>query len=381
MSTVHAINPGNTQPVKREPTPLPTVAQMLAAYRQVEDYAKAQDRARNLPELPSHKTLTPAMAVRLRQEALQQRRQLLSTRSGDKAFEAVCEARIGPGDPDVISALAAQLLDCFPPDKLGNPRAFFEALVFDLSESGYSNTIIAAACVELRRTSRFRPSISEVLDCCKRKDQFVSAVSAGRRPYYARQLRVHLVLHHSGGDPDKAENEAHSPAPNNPTLVAEYAKGPENDWWYDYDLNTDLQLRDDEADGWCEVWQARFDRMKAEAEADPEAHRLKVERARGAREGWRIANEYHKRSGLDRRRQAVQALDRMAAERFPDNQPSDLFRAWDNGAMAAVMERFDELEPNYAVEERARHERAERERVELEAHWRRYRKSQALRAG
>lgn len=294
MSNIHTFHPGQSQPAQREASALPTLADLVAANRNVASYAAAQDRARNLPDLPKPQALVVGTAEKWRQTALGQRRQLLSSRAASEAAAAVRDAFRGPQHPPVVLLLLAQLLDCYSGDKVGNPKTYLEALAFDVSEAGYANATVAAACLDLRRTSKFRPSIAEVLDRCRAKHQYAQAVADGHWRYVERLKAVHLLLHHTGGDPDPAEVAAHAPCPNEPLLVAEYAKGSANEWWYDDTLNVDLMFEAGESD---EEWRQRFLRMKAEAEADPAGHRLRVERARGAQAGWRMAREYHQRRG------------------------------------------------------------------------------------
>lgn len=371
MTDVTHLHPGANPPTDRVGAALPTLNDLIAVNRQVASYAAAQDRARSLPDLPKPHALVAGTAQVWRERALGQRQQLLSSPAAENAAKAVRAAFSGPPHPDVISMLVAQLLDCFQTDKLNNPRVFFEALVFDLGDMGFANATIAAACSELRRTSKFRPSIAEVVERCREKRAYAKGVHAGHHLYRERLKAVHLTLHHTGGDPDPQEAAAYSPCPEEPLIVAEYAKGSTNEWWYDLDLNTDLMFRvEDETD---EEWRARFRRMKAEAAADPAALRLRIEGARGAQVGRHLAWTYHKRSGLGRRQDAIKELERLSLARHPGREPDDLYWAWLAEADKAFRRRFAEFEPNYSVEEARRYERDARERSEREARLKRYR--------
>lgn len=368
MTDVTYLHPGANPLTDRVGAALPTLDDLVAANRQVASYAAAQDRARNLPDLPKPHALVAGTAQHWREQALGQRRQLLSTRAAEDAETAVRAAFSGPPHPDVISMLVAQLMDCFQTDKLSNPRVFFETLVFDLGDMGFANATIAAACGELRRTSKFRPSIAEVVGRCEAKRAYAKGVHAGHHLYRERLKAVHLTLHHTGGDPDPQEAAAYAPVPEEPLLVAEYAKGSANSWWYDLDLNPDLAFRQTEAgEETDEEWRARFLRMKAEAAADPAALRLRIERARGALVGQRAAWSHHRRSGLDRRREACAEIERIGLGRHPNREPRDLYDAWLGGADAAFVKRWGELEPKYEVDEQRRREREARERAEREA--------------
>ncbi|WP_342144194.1 hypothetical protein [Methylobacterium fujisawaense] len=360
---------------------MPTLADLIAANRKVASYAAAQDRARNLPDMPKPHTLVAGTAQVWRERALGQRRQLLSTQGAERAAAAVRAAFAGPPHPDVILMLVAQLLDCYPADKLNSPEAFFDTLAFDLEDTGFSNATIAAACMDLRRTSKFRPSIAEVLDRCEAKRAYAAGVHAGHQQYSERLKAVHLTLHHTGGDPDPQEAAAYSPCPEEPLIVAEYAKGSTNQWWFDLDLNPDLMFRQTEAgEETAEEWRARFHRMKAEATADPAALRLRIEGAHGAQVGRHLARTYHKRSGLGRRQDAIKELERLSLARHPDREPKDLYWAWLAGADTAFRRRFAEFEPNYQTDEQRRYERDARERAEREARLRQYRAPSKVRA-
>lgn len=271
--------------------------------------------------------------------------------------------------------LVAQLMDCFQTDKLSNPRVFFETLVFDLGDMGFANATIAAACGELRRTSKFRPSIAEVVERCEAKRAYAEGVHAGHHLYAERLKAVHLTLHHTGGDPDPQEAVAYAPIPEEPLLVAEYAKGSSNEFWYDLDLNPDLMFQVEEETE--EEWRARFHRMKAEAAADPAALRLRIEGARGALVGRQLARTYHRRSGLGRKQDAIEEIERLSLARHPNREPKDLYFTWLGSADIAFRKRFAEFEPNYQTDELRRRERDARERAEREAHRLRYRNTGA----
>ncbi|WFS06252.1 hypothetical protein [Methylobacterium sp. 391_Methyba4] len=374
MTEVTHLSPGRNPLSDRSAAALPTLDDLIAANRQVANYAAAQDRARNLPDLPKPHALVAGQAQRWRDRALWQRGHLLSTSAAEKAATAVRAAFSGPPHPDVISMLVAQLMDCFQTDKLSNPRVFFETLVFDLGDMGFANATIAAACSELRRTSKFRPSIAEVVERCREKRAYAEGVHAGHHQYCERLEAVHLTLHHTGGDPDLQEVAAYSPCPDEPLITAEYAKGSSAEWWYDLDLNPDLMFRQTDAgEETPEEWRARFHRMKAEAVADPAALRLRIEAARGAQVGRRLAWTYHKRSGLGRRQDAIVELERLSLARHPDREPEDLYWAWLAEADKAFRRRFAEFEPNYNAEEARRYERDARERAERDARLRQYR--------
>ncbi|SFU67872.1 MULTISPECIES: hypothetical protein [unclassified Methylobacterium] len=381
MTDITNLSPGPGHIPAHSSGSLPTLADLIEANRKVTSYAARQDRARNLPDLPKPHALVAGQAQYWRERALGQRRQLLSTPAAEKAAAAVRAAFSGPQHPPVTLMLVAQLLDCYPADKLNNPEAFFQTLAFDLDDAGYSNATIAAACMDLRRTSKFRPSIAEVLERCEAKRAYAMGVHAGHDRYAERLRAVHLTLHHTGGDPDPQESAAYSPCPDEPLIVAEYAKGSTNEWWYDLDLNTDLMFRQTEAgEETPEEWRARFHRMKAEAAADPEALRLRIEGAHGAQVGRHLAWTYHRRSGLGRKQDAIKELERLSLARHPHREPEDLYFAWLAEADKAFRRRFAEFEPNYIVDEARRYERDARERAEREARLKQYRTPSKVRA-
>lgn len=371
MSNVTPMYPGQNPLASNEDLPIPSLGDLIAANKAVVSYATAQDRARGLPDLPPPHAVVASQAQDWRERALGQRKRLLTTSDAGRAAEAVRAAFTGPQHADLTSFLVGQLLACYQTDKIGNPQTFFEMLVLDLGEMGFSNAVVAAACWELRQGSKFRPSIAEILERCRAKRDFAEGVYLGHRHYAERLKAVHLLLHHTGGDPDPQEVAAYSPCPEEPLITAEYAKGSANEWWYDLDLNTDLMFQvEDETE---EEWRARFHRMKAEAAADPAALRLRIEGARGAQVGRRLAWTYHRRSGLGRRQDAIKELERLSLARHPNREPEDLYWAWLAEADKAFRRRFAEFEPKYQTDELRRRERDTRERGEREARLKQYR--------
>lgn len=79
MTDVTHLRPGANPPTDRVGAALPTLNDLITVNRQVASYAAAQDRARNLPDLPKPHALVAGQAQRWRDRALWQRGHLLST--------------------------------------------------------------------------------------------------------------------------------------------------------------------------------------------------------------------------------------------------------------------------------------------------------------
>lgn len=71
-----------------------------------------------------------------------------------------------------------------------NPETYFETLVYDVIDEGFSPAIIAAACQRARRQLKFLPEISEIVKICSSVKKEYSMLSsylnevAERRPRY-----------------------------------------------------------------------------------------------------------------------------------------------------------------------------------------------------
>jgi hypothetical protein len=78
---------------------------------------------------------------------------------------AIAERATGPHHKRFNMAAIGLLVDAFPN---GRPRdGYLDALLYDLTSSRFSPYVVAEAFQKLRRTSRFLPTIAEVLQACE----------------------------------------------------------------------------------------------------------------------------------------------------------------------------------------------------------------------
>ncbi|MGO4389437.1 hypothetical protein AB4Y85_18060 [Microvirga sp. 2YAF29] len=270
---------------------LPTQAALMAAEKAAQNYMARISVLDRLPRLS-----TPGTYVSLevcRHAALKQREQLMSRDACRELARPLQQGLRMPPTPDVAKMVVGQLLTAYPTSKIGNPEAFFETLVFDLVDEGIPDIVMAAACQQLRRTSRFLPAIAEVIEACRSKKSTYTAICRGHMRYHDKLDEVHNILHLTGGDPDAREADWKG---HHGILAVEYMKGAGNEYWYDPWLNPDLMERDGEGD---EEYDARILALKAAAKADPETFAIREMEARGRRDGHGSADENRLRAAAD----------------------------------------------------------------------------------
>jgi hypothetical protein len=74
------------------------------------------------------------------------------------------------------------LLDAFPHSRPPNLPAYAGSMLHDVVAAGYSPSVVAAACRELRRTLKYPPAISEMLAACeKERETLRYRAAAGMR--------------------------------------------------------------------------------------------------------------------------------------------------------------------------------------------------------
>lgn len=81
--------------------------------------------------------------------------------------EDIRRALTGAPDRRATVGLIAMLLDSYPTGRPPNLAAYADAIVHDLVAMGYSAPVVALACQTLRRTSKWLPSVAEVLQAAQ----------------------------------------------------------------------------------------------------------------------------------------------------------------------------------------------------------------------
>jgi hypothetical protein len=81
----------------------------------------------------------------------------------DRLANIASEA-LATSTPAVVKREVANLIGAFPNAAVANPEIFLAALVFDLLDKHVPDGVVVATCRRIRRTQRFVPTISEVLE-------------------------------------------------------------------------------------------------------------------------------------------------------------------------------------------------------------------------
>lgn len=76
----------------------------------------------------------------------------------------VAAQAVSVSSPQVIKRVVANLIGAYPNAAIANPEIYLSALVFDLMDRRISDAVAFATCRKIRRTSKFVPSIAEVLE-------------------------------------------------------------------------------------------------------------------------------------------------------------------------------------------------------------------------
>jgi hypothetical protein len=76
----------------------------------------------------------------------------------------IAQALQADGSRKAIVAMVAMLIDAFPSGRPANPEAYLDAIVYDLLAMRFSASVVAMACQSVRRTHKFLPSISEIIE-------------------------------------------------------------------------------------------------------------------------------------------------------------------------------------------------------------------------
>lgn len=69
----------------------------------------------------------------------------------------------GP-DTKATVGMVALLVDAFPSGRPANPEGYLDAIVHDLVSMRFSPEVVSLACQTVRRSSKFLPSVSEIIE-------------------------------------------------------------------------------------------------------------------------------------------------------------------------------------------------------------------------
>lgn len=101
--------------------------------------------------------------------ALAHNRQLLNSLPSEAVVDGlgkVARKALAITTPSIIEREAATLIGSFPNAAIGEPEVYLASLIFDLHDLKIPDSVVVLACRKLRRSRRFVPAISEVLDAC-----------------------------------------------------------------------------------------------------------------------------------------------------------------------------------------------------------------------
>lgn len=324
----------NFRPATNAPA-LPSHAELMAADKAAQDLMVRIGAMDRLPRLARPGPYTPMEACR--HAALRQRESLLSRDACQEMAGSLQQGLRTPPTREVATMVVGQLLAAYPTSKIANPEAFFDTLVFDLLDEGFPDIVMAAACQQLRRSSKFMPAIAEVIEACRSKKETYTAICRAHMRYQAKLDEIHEVLHLTGGDPDMREANRQG---NYGVLAVEYMKGADNEYWYDPWLNPDLMERDRESD---EEYETRILALKAAAAADPNAFAIREMEARGRRDGHDSADENRVRAAADPLQFVNHEVQRLGLALIEKGRSREQVAAYVRAYSAAFEARTSEL--------------------------------------
>jgi hypothetical protein len=79
----------------------------------------------------------------------------------------ILEAKSAPPDRAQTTAMIGMMLDAFPNGRPANFAAYADSLVHDLLDLKFSPAAVAIACRSIRRTSKFMPSVAEMVEAAE----------------------------------------------------------------------------------------------------------------------------------------------------------------------------------------------------------------------
>jgi hypothetical protein len=272
-----------------------------------------------------------------RAQALAQRTRLLSRADYGELLATFRQSVSAPARREAVLVLVATLIDAYPTQKIANPAVYLHALVEDLTEERFSEPAVAAACRQLRRTTRFAPAISEVLEACRAKRATFDAIESSARWYLARLNQIHAVLHRTGGDPCPVEARTEVV---DPLFIDAYRRGADNEFWFDLAVNPELSWRpDDETE---EEWEVRVRALLADGEANPGKWAIPAAQARGRYHGERLLKAHLRNGSRDPHQRTTDDLRRERTRLKAGGMSDEEWRAYALAALARMGEVLSE---------------------------------------
>jgi hypothetical protein len=98
--------------------------------------------------------------------------------------------------PAAMRNQVGMLIGCFPNASLPNPEVFASTLIYDLLDLRISDAAFELACREIRRTQKFLPAISEIIEQVKRTESMWRLII--RMPQEVAKVKSRLEEHIKG---------------------------------------------------------------------------------------------------------------------------------------------------------------------------------------
>ncbi|MBQ0822112.1 hypothetical protein KBI52_18130 [Microvirga sp. HBU67558] len=170
----------------------------LAADRFVKDLGPAVLGASKIPTLPTWDNYRGRERIDIQNHTIEAFGKYLARiptlSEMAEAKIALAEALDCPFDRNLTRLSVSVMLSAYPAGRPADPEAYFELMLIDLEEAGIQPAAIVAACQHLRRTSKFLPSISEVLEACRTKlDQYRTHLRAAEKAIETREKVERLI--------------------------------------------------------------------------------------------------------------------------------------------------------------------------------------------
>ncbi len=142
-------------------------------------YCRALPMAMTRLEGSGFRWLTPALLA----EEVANLRQMIDAGPDKDALDGyalpIVEAKTAPPDRAQTIALVAMMLDAYPHGRPANLSAYADSLVHDLLDLKFSPAVVAMACRSIRRTSKFLPSVAELVEAAETAKRSLSDAIAG----------------------------------------------------------------------------------------------------------------------------------------------------------------------------------------------------------
>ena len=124
-----------------------------------------RDTLRNGPETLADRLTHYSFAPETLREALAS---LPTLAELEQARDEALRAVDAPADPRVNRVLVSLLIDAFPKSITENALGYIETLIHDVTALGLSPARVAWSLRSVRQSSKFLPSVSEVVEACSR---------------------------------------------------------------------------------------------------------------------------------------------------------------------------------------------------------------------